>query len=153
MPTIQATVYIEVPPQKVFELLADLRGYNKWLASSQTFNRLDHVTDAAPQLGTSYTDINGNSRIIGKIIQFNPPHQLAFQQSSAINLFFPVGSIDITIHYTFLEEDTGTRVNRQQDIKLNGLIKIFEAYLARIIQKENIRILNSAQRYLEGTML
>jgi uncharacterized protein YndB with AHSA1/START domain len=153
MPTINATVYIEASPQTVFDLLANLRGYNKWLASSQTFNRLDHIVDAAPQLGTVYSDIGTNSRMIGKIIQFNPPHQLAFQQSSAINLFVPIGSLDITIHYTFLEEDTGTRVNRQQDIKLSGLLKILENRVAKIIQRENIRILESAQRYLEGTML
>jgi uncharacterized protein YndB with AHSA1/START domain len=153
MPTINATVYIEASPQTVFDLLANLRGYNKWLASSKTFNRLDHVADDAPQLGTVYSDIGTNSRMIGKIIQFNPPHQLAFQQSSAINLFVPVGNIDITIHYTLLIEETGTRVNRQQDIKLHGFIKIFENRLARSIQKENIRILESAQRYLEGTML
>jgi hypothetical protein len=153
MPTIQATVYIEAKPQQVFDLLADLRAYNKWLASSDTFNRLDHITDAVPQLGTTYNDIGANSRMIGKIVQFNPPFQLAFQQSSAIDLFLPVGHIDIGIHYTLLQEETGTRVHRQQDIKLRGLIKIFENRLAKTIQKENIRILESAQRYLEGTML
>lgn len=153
MPSIQSTVYIEAPISSVFELFADLRGYNKWLASSETFNRLDHISEQKPQLGMVYSDIGTSGRMIGRISIFVPPYQLAFQQSSAINLFVPLGNIEITIHYNFLEEDSGTRVNRIQDVKLTGLLKLFENRLARIIQKENIRILESAQRYLEGEML
>jgi uncharacterized protein YndB with AHSA1/START domain len=153
MPTIQATVYIEAQPMQVFELLADLRSYNQWLPSSESFNRLDHISDIKPKLGTVYSDIGASSRMLGKITIFSPPYQLAFQQSSVINLFLPVGSINISIHYVLREEDTGTRVNRTQDVKLSGLLKLFEGRIARIIQKENIRILEAAQRYLEGEML
>ena len=85
MPTIQATVYIEAPIKRVFELLADLRAYNQWLASSDTFNRLDHISDPVPKLGTVYSDIGTSSRMIGKITLFAPPYQLTFQQSSAAN--------------------------------------------------------------------
>lgn len=153
MPTIQATVYIEAQPMQVFELLSDLRGYNQWLPASQSFNRLDHISDIKPKLGTVYSDIGANSRMIGKITIFSPPYQLAFQQSSAINLFIPIGTISITIHYVLREEDTGTRVNRTQDVKLSGLHKLFEARIATLIQQENIRILDAAQRYLESEML
>jgi carbon monoxide dehydrogenase subunit G len=153
MPTIQATVYIEAPPMQVFELLSDLRAYNQWLPSSQSFNRLDHISDIKPRLGTVYSDIGINNRMIGKITIFSPPYQLAFQQSSAINLFLPVGSIAMSIHYVLREEDSGTRVNRSQDVKLRGLLTLFESRIAKLIQKENIRILEAAQRYLEGEML
>ncbi len=53
---MQFTAQIAASPEKVFELIADLPNYGRWLPVSSAFSATTEVTPYPAELGTTYLD-------------------------------------------------------------------------------------------------
>jgi uncharacterized protein YndB with AHSA1/START domain len=56
MPLLRFTVAINGSRETIFELIADLAHYERWLPGSRTFGGMTQVSLALPGVGTSYAD-------------------------------------------------------------------------------------------------
>lgn len=149
---MQTSIVINRSLQAVFDLIADLANYDKWLPSVNTFGAVTDISDSPIRLGTAYVDKGQSITMTGKVTQFEPPTRLAFQQITRLKLLiFPAG-LDIDIQYTLtpLAAANGTRVVRDQTVQIRGPLKLAESAVMKRIKTENERILQAMKTYLEN---
>jgi hypothetical protein len=56
------TVRIEGSPETIFDLVADLPNYGRWLPGSQAFGGTTEVSPYPVRLGTTYLDVHAETR-------------------------------------------------------------------------------------------
>src|SRR5690242_19456324 len=140
MPSLQFTVDINGPRETVFDLIADLAHYDRWLPGSKVFGGMTQVLSAPPDVGTTYAD--GPMR--GSIAEFNPPERITFEQSMPVKALLLTGKLNMRVRYTL--EATGTvgqstHVDRQVTFNLQGVLRVAQPLVASPIRRESGRLL------------
>lgn len=150
MPQLHFTTTINRPIDSVFNLIADLPNYNKWLSTSNLFAQTMNMSDNPIKLGTTYVDKGPQSTMQGKITAFQPSTRLTFYQFTQFKLLiFPAG-LDIQIQYTLEKLENGTRLNRDTTVNTQGIARFAQPFLLNSIRVENERILRLMKAYLEA---
>lgn len=144
---------IAAPPRLVFELLADLPNYGRWLPGSDAFDRTTDVEPYPVRLGTRYHDGRPDEPgrdWWGTVTGFQPPGSLDFHQ------LIPVpplrASVDVHVHYAMEPEDGGARVERwlMLDIAIPLPLRPLRAAITSRFDKENVRTLAALKQYAES---
>lgn len=146
------TAQIEGSPQTIFDLLADLPNYGRWLAPSQAFGATTQVVPYPVQAGTTYLDVGPAGNRPGQVTEYDPPTHLGFHQTMLVQRGPLTANIDVQIRYTLEPVDRSTRVTRALDlsIEIPGPFSVAEPLLRWIFRKENTRLLAELKRYVEA---
>jgi len=147
---LRFTSQIAGPPEVVFDLVADLPNYGRWLPDSSAFGGTVDVTPYPVKLGTAYLDA-GPIQKPGKVIEFDRPRHIGFQHTVMIRS--PIKTdVEARIRYTLQASQGGTAVLRELDlvIDLRGPLKLLRPALLWGFRKENVRTLACLKRYVEG---
>jgi len=147
---LRFTSQIAGPPEVVFDLVADLPNYGRWLPDSSAFGGTVDVTPYPVRLGTTYLDA-GPIQKPGKVIEFDRPRHIGFQHTVMIRS--PIKTdVEARIRYTLQASQGGTAVLRELDlvIDLRGPLKLLRPALLWGFRKENVRTLACLKRYVEG---
>ena len=146
------TAQVTAPPGVLFELLADMPGYGRWLPGSQQFA---HTTDVEPypvQLGSRYHD--GKPDEPGKdwwgtVTGFQPPGSLDFQHTIAVPQLR--STVDVHIHYSLEPDNAGTMVHRWLvlDISMPVVARPLRRLITGSFDKENLRTMSALKAYAE----
>ena len=93
--------HVAAPPGVLFELLADMPDYGRWLPSSPQFGRTTEVEPYPVRLERRYHD--GKPDEPGKdwwgtVTGFQPPGSLDFRHAIAVTQ--PRATVDVHIHYS-----------------------------------------------------
>jgi hypothetical protein len=144
---------VAASPRVLFELLADLPNYGRWLPGSAAF---DETTDVEPypvQLGSRYHD--GKPGQPGKdwwgtVTGFQPPGSLDFHH--AIHVSQLRATIDVHIHYSFEQEADGTQVTRWLvlDITMPIVLRPLRRLIVKSFDQENVRTMAAVKTYAEA---
>jgi uncharacterized protein YndB with AHSA1/START domain len=146
---LRFTSQIAGPPEVVFDLVADMPNYGKWLPDSSAFGGTVDVTPYPVCLGTTYLDA-GPIQKPGKVTEFDRPRRIGFQHTVMIRS--PIRTdVEARIRYTFEPSQGGTAVLRELDltIDLRGPLKLLRPALLRGFRKENVRTLACLKRHVE----
>lgn len=136
--------------EQVFDLIANIDAYDKWLPGSKTFLGIRHISDHPIKQGTIYTDGQGLLRMNGKILTYHPPEQVVFHQVSNFRALGLIPSgLDITIDYILVQEHDGTTVIRNYEVVFNGILRLLKPRALSRIKSENERILHVMKDVLE----
>ena len=149
---LRFTSRIFAPPEVVFDLVADMPNYGRWLPDSSAFGGTVDVTPYPVRLGTTYLD-TGPIQKPGKVFEFDRPRHIGFQHTVMIRS--PIKTdVEARIRYTFEPAQGGTAVLRELDlvIDLRGLLKLLRPALLLGFRKENVRTMACLKRYAEGPM-
>src|SRR6516162_7282903 len=136
---LRFTSRIAAPPEIVFDLVADLPNYGRWLPDSSSFGGTVDVAPYPVRLGTTYPDA-GPIQKPGKVTEFERPRHIGFQHTVMIRS--PIKTdVEARIRYTFDPAHGGTAVLRELDlgIDLRGLVKLLRPALLWGFRKENLR--------------
>jgi uncharacterized protein YndB with AHSA1/START domain len=149
MPSLRFTIDINGPREKIFDLIADLAHYDRWLPGSRVFGGMAQVSSAPPGIGTTYAD--GPMR--GTITEFEPPERITFEQSMPVKVLLLTGKLALRVRYTL--EETGndgqaTHVIREVTFDLHGVLKAMQPLLVGTIRRESGRMLEMMKRYVES---
>lgn len=147
------TATINGAPEVIFDLLADMPNYRRWLPGSDAFGGTTQVTPYPVQLGTTYLDGGPLGMRPGSVTVFERPRRLGFHHTMALKKGPLRGDADIEILYTLeLVEGGATYVVRKLDmtIVIPGLLRVAEPLVLRAFQKENLRIMAELKKYAEG---
>ena len=138
------------PPEVVFELVADLPNYGRWLPGSSAFHQTVNVTPYPVRLGTTYLE-TGAIEKPGKVTEFEPPRHIGFEHTVMIRSPIHV-DVEARIRYSFEPSQGGTAVLRELDLtfELRGLLKLLTPALLYGFRKENVRTLACLKRYVEA---
>jgi len=138
------TIEIARPAERVFALIADLPNYPRWLPPSGLYGATTQVSDTPVTLDTTYLD-GKQSPLRGRVTEFQPPVALAFHQEASM-LF---SRLSIDIHYRLEPLGDHTRVHRTTAPRLTGPLAPLGAVIMRSIRNENLRTLAMMKQYLE----
>jgi hypothetical protein len=143
---------IEGFPETIFELIADMPNYGRWLPGSDSFGGSTAVSRYPVRLGTTYLDAGPAGQRPGSITGYDPPKYIAFQHTMLLKQGPLTANIDVHIRYTFEPVERATYVIRDLDltIQIPGLLKVAEPYVVYVFLKENVRILAELIRYVEA---
>jgi uncharacterized protein YndB with AHSA1/START domain len=146
------TARIEGSPEAIFDLIADMPNYGRWLPGSEAFGGTTEVSPYPVRLGTTYLDAGPAGERRGFVTGYDPPRHIAFHQTMPLKRGPLTANIDVHIRYTFEPVEHATNVIRDLDltIQIPGLLKVAEPLVVWAFRKENLRILAELKRYVEA---
>ena len=146
------TAQIESSPEIIFDLIADMPNYGRWLSGSEAFGGTTHVEPYPVRLGTTYLDAGPAGERPGSVTAYDYPKHIAFHHTMLLKKGPLLADIDVNIRYTFEPAGSGTFVSRQLDltIKMTGILKLALPFVRYAFNKENVRILAELKRYAES---
>jgi len=151
---------VAAPADVLFDLLADMPNYGRWLPGSDQFG---HTTDVEPypvRLGSRYRDgkPDGSGRDWrGTVTGFQPPGSLDFQHTIHVTEFR--ATVDVHIHYslepaasTMSIDTAGTVVTRWLvlDFAMPAAFRPLRRLAVAAFDKENARTMDALRRYAES---
>ena len=144
---------VAAPPGVLFELLADMPNYGRWLPGSRQFGRTTDVEPYPVRLGSRYHD--GKPDEPGKdwrgtVTGFQPPGALDFHHIIAVTRLR--ATVDVHIHYSFEPENASTRVSRWLvlDISMPAIVRPLRRLIISSFDKENLRTMAAVKKYAEA---
>lgn len=143
------TALIEGSQETIFDLIADMPNYGRWLPGSQAFGATMQVSPYPVRLGTTYLDTGPAGQRPGSVTEYDPPKHVAFHHTMALKLGPFVGDTDIHIRYTLAPEGRAIRVIRTLDMMLQAP-SLLRPLIIYAFRKENVRILAELKRYVEA---
>jgi hypothetical protein len=143
---------IDGSPEVIFDLIADMPNYGRWLPGSDAFGGTTEVSPYPVCLGTTYLDAGPAGQRPGSVTGYDPPKYLAFHHTMLLKRGPLTANIDVHIRYTLEPVERATRVIRDLDltIQIPGLLKLAEPLVVFAFRKENVRILAELKRYVEA---
>lgn len=140
---------IQRPADTVFQLIADLPNYDRWLPASGTFGQTTLLSDPPIGRGTRYRDVGPSTQMEGAIVEYDPPQRITFEQHTTQRLFGIPSALTVRATYELTDTPSGTKVVRHFDGKLRGMFLLLQPYVIPRLKRENERILAAMKAYLE----
>jgi hypothetical protein len=145
------TAEIQGAPALLFDLLADMPNYGRWLPGSAAFGATTEVSPYPVRLGTTYLDAGPMGGRPGRVTAYEPPRYIAFHQTMALKGPLRV-KFDIHASYTIEALERATRVTRDLDLAIDtaAILKIALPLIVYAFRKENSRTLVALKRHVEA---
>ena len=139
-------------PETIFDLIANMPNYRRWLPGSRAFSGITQVTPYPVRLGTTYLDVGPVGERPGRVTEFDRPRHIGFHHTMFVTKGPLTAHINARIRYTFEPVEGGTFVTRRLDVAVHipGLLKIADRLVVSAIHKENARLLPNLKRYIEA---
>jgi uncharacterized protein YndB with AHSA1/START domain len=132
--------------EDVFERLADLSGYSRWMHRTGLFRRCGQVSDGPIEKGTTYFDATRMGTYRGEVISFERPSWIGFRET--LRWF---GAVMEARPEYFLEADQErTIVHHVAEGELFGWTRVMKPAAALLARSERARTLKSLRRSLES---
>lgn len=146
------TARIQGSPEIIFDLIADMPNYGRWLSGSQAFGGTTEVSPYPVRLGTTYLDAGPAGQRPGSVTAYDPPRHIAFHHTMLLQQGLFTADINVHVRYTLEPVEGETFVLRELDltIQITGWMKIAEPFVLYAFRKENVRILAELKRYVEA---
>jgi len=148
---LRFTTHILGSPETIFDLVADMPNYGRWLPDSSAFGGTVDVTPYPVQLGTTYLDA-GPILKPGTVTEFDRPNHISFRHTVQLREGPLNTDVNARIRYTFDPRDGGTLVERELVLTfgLHGILRLALPFILYGFRKENDRTLAALKRYVEG---
>lgn len=148
--TLRFTTQILGPAETIFDFVADMPHYDRWLPHSSAFGGTVNVTPYPVRLGTTYLDA-GPIEKPGVVTEFDRPRHISFQHTVQIRQRILNTDVEARIRYTFDPNDRGTFVARTLELSfdLSGISRLALPLLVHGFRKENNRTLAALKGHIE----
>ena len=144
---IELSTHINKPTQDVFDFIAILSNYTEWLEGGETYVGTQQTSLGPAGVGTTYIDKSGPATMHGEIIEYQSPTRITFRQG--MKLIVP--AFEVTMRYTLEDQgDETTKVIRNYQMELYGIVRLTTPWIRTITRKENERILEVMKKRLEA---
>src|SRR5574342_320631 len=124
----EVTIHINRPVEQVFTFLADTKNLRSW-QSNLVEN--EQLTEEPLRVGSRFREVRrtgpGNSEIQAELTVFEPNKRFATK-----TLTKP----QVTVSYTFDEENGGTRITYKFIMITSGLMRLLEPLIAGSMKKD-----------------
>jgi uncharacterized protein YndB with AHSA1/START domain len=144
---------VAAPPEVLFELLADMPSYGRWLPGSSQFQQTAEVEPYPVRLGSRYHDGRpGEGRSWrGSVTGFQPPGALDFHHTIPVRELR--ATVDVHIHYSFEPSggDGGTTALSRWllvDIAMPAVLRPLSRFITASFDKENRRTLAAVEAWV-----
>ena len=142
----ESRIVIRRPVGVVFERLADLQGYPRWMHRTGLFRRCGLTSESPVRTGTTYFDATRMGTFEGEVTEFVAPSRLAFRETLR---WFGSPAMQARPQYVLEEEEGATVVHHVAVGELFGWTRIMKPAAALMAKVERTRTLRSLRRSLE----
>jgi uncharacterized protein YndB with AHSA1/START domain len=146
----ESTIVIHRRVGEVFEQLADLPGYARWMHHTGMFRQCRLTSEGPVGLGTTYADATRMGTFEGEVVEFEAPTRLAFRETLR---WFGSPMSQARPEYTLDGDGDGdtTTVHHVAVGELYGPMRFMKPGAALMARLERSRTLTSLRRALEPT--
>ena len=138
---------IGAPTEKVFDLITDFGGQDRWLAPSSSFRGTTLLSPGPVALGTRYRESEPFGVRNGTVTEFERPVKVTFHQPMTIRLH--AGTVDVTVRYTLTPNAGSTHVTRVVTLGIPRSLTLFQPVLVGAFRKESRRTLLALKAYAD----
>jgi len=121
---VTTTTRIACPPEKAFDLLADLRNDTQW---NSRVSRAELLSPEPIGQGSRFAIVNGGTAYDVTITSYDRPSRLVFEAS---------GKPDLTIACRLTSRGDETELESDFDFRPRGALKVVFALLGPVIRRD-----------------
>lgn len=143
----ESRIVVRRPIGVVFERLADVPGYGRWMHRTGLFRRCGLTSDGPVRQGATYVDATRMGTFAGEVTEFAPPTRLAFRETLR---WFGSEVTQARPAYELEEQDGSTVVHHVAVGELYGWMRFMKPGAALLAKAERTRTLSSLKRFLES---
>ena len=147
MTEIAAEAAIRSPAEKIFDLIIDFRGQDRWLTPSSAYHGTLEVSSDPVTLGTTYREPGPFGVRHGRVTEFERPTAITFHQPMTMRLH--AGTVDVVLRYTLTPGDGVTQVRRVVTLGIPRSLKLAQPVLVRAFRTESSRTLLALKAYAD----
>jgi uncharacterized protein YndB with AHSA1/START domain len=145
---IPAEADIHCSADRIFDLIADLQGQDRWLTSSSAFRGTTEVSSNPAALGTTYNEPGPLGVRHGVVTEFQRPTAITFTQPMTIKL--RLGTIDVVMRYSLTPQGETTHVHRVVTVSIPWPLKLVSPLVVGSFRHESRRTLMALKAYADG---
>jgi hypothetical protein len=138
---------IRCDADRVFDLIIDLRGQDRWLSESAAFRGTADISSNPVALGTTFREPSPFGVRNGTVTEFERPVKITFHQPMTMKL--RAGVIDITMRYRLVSGAGSTHVQRLVTIAVPWPLRLFAPIFVRAFRTESSRTLLALKAYAD----
>jgi carbon monoxide dehydrogenase subunit G len=135
-------IFINRPPQEVFDFLSNPANHSKYSNMSES---AEWISEGPPGVGSTY---RGVGKALGRKIEstneitiWDPPNQYGYKSIG--------GSIPFDTTYTFESSENGTQLNVRAQLEIGGFFKMAEGLAGKLAKKQIDADFEALKRFLE----
>ncbi len=149
MPELHLETDIASSAESVFDTIADLRTYSRWLTQEGSYGGTTDITPGPIALGSTYVEHESRGVRRGTVTEFDRPTRLTFHQPMTLRPRL-AGVIDITVRYAITPRDGVVHVDRDVTLVMPWSLKLVQPIVVRQFRSESQRAMNALKAFLEG---
>jgi len=138
---------IECPAEKIFDLIIDFRGQDRWLTRSSAFRGTTEISTDPVTLGTTYLEPGPLGVRRGTVTELERPTMVTFHQPMTVKL--RLGTVQVIMRYTLTTRGESTHVRRVVTIAIPWPLRLVQPVLVRAFRKESGRTLLALKAYAD----
>ena len=152
MATIERHQEVHASRQRVFDLIADLHGYGRWLPPSGDYRGTTEISPPPVAVGTTYRETSPSGVRTGVVTAFDAPSEVVFHQPMALRPRF-AGTIDstVTMRVSAPDADSGAvRVTRLVVLGIPRRLALLRGLVVGRYGAESERMLRALKSFAEA---
>ena len=138
---------IDCSADRIFDLVIDFAGQNRWLTTSSAFHGTHEISSNPVTLGTTYREPGPFGVRNGSVTEFERPARITFHQP--MTLKFGFGTIDVTVRYALTPGGGTTHVDRVVNLGIPWPLKLFQPLVVEQFRAESARTLRALKGYAD----
>jgi uncharacterized protein YndB with AHSA1/START domain len=147
MTEIPSEADIRCPAERIFDLIIDFRGQDRWLTRSSAFHGTSEISSNPVTLGTTYREPGPFGVRNGTVTEFERPTKITFHQPMTMKLHS--GTVDVVLRYTLTPAAESTHVRRVVTLGIPRSLKLVRPLLVRAFRVESGRTLLALKAYAD----
>jgi uncharacterized protein YndB with AHSA1/START domain len=153
MDATSVTTDSNAPAEKVFDVVADLQSYSKWLPDSGLFKGTTEVSDTPVKLGTTYVESSPSGVRSGKVIEFERPSKVVFHQPMKLNPTSEGLVVDIKVEVILKGKGEGvTTVERKVYLGFPEPLRELKTAWDKGASEESARVMDLLKKRVESLL-
>jgi uncharacterized protein YndB with AHSA1/START domain len=139
---------IRCPAGKIFDVITNFSGQDRWLAKSSAFHGTTPISPGPVTTGTTYREPGPFGVRNGTVTEFERPAKITFHQPMTMKL--RAGTIDVTVRYTLAPAAGSTHVTRVVTLGIPSSLRLLQPLLIRAFRTESRRTLLALKAYADA---
>ena len=145
---IRSEADIRCSAEKIFDVIVDFRGQDRWLKKSSVFRGTGEISSDPVTLGTTYREPGPAGARNGTVTELERPTKLTCHQPLTMPLH--LGTVDATLRYTLAPTGSeSSHVERVVTLGIPRSLKLLQPVLVRTFRRESGRTLLALKAYTE----
>jgi uncharacterized protein YndB with AHSA1/START domain len=147
MTEIRFETDMHCPAEKIFDVIINFRGQDRWLTKTAAFRGTSKISSNPVTLGTTYREPSPFGVRHGTVTEFEPPTKITFHQPMGMAL--NSGTVDVTVRYTLAPRAQSTHVQRQITLGIPWPLKLLQRCWCAKFRAEQRRTLLALKAYAD----